>query len=168
MVSGARRRGGEGGCGDGAAKAKGSDEGATRVEGDDGSGGHGDGGRVTGMMLTERRGRGWRRLRRRHGKSCGARGEAKRARAEAATGATTATAMEAARRRRDGRSRTRRRGYWRLRARWRATRAHGERRELRNFGNIYACSGMWRHPTKAFQVCRIHSISKRTIRATLL
>ena len=36
MVSGARRQGGEGGCGDGAAKAKGSDEGAARVEGDDG------------------------------------------------------------------------------------------------------------------------------------
>ena len=58
MVLGARRRGGEVGCGDGAARAKGSDEGAARVEGDDGSGGHG--GRVTGMM-TERRG--WRRLR---------------------------------------------------------------------------------------------------------
>ena len=39
MVLGARRRGGEVGCGDGAAKAKGSDEGAARVEGDDGSGG---------------------------------------------------------------------------------------------------------------------------------
>ena len=60
MVLGARRRGGEVGCGDGAAKAKGSDEGAARVEGDDGSGGHG--GRVTGMMLTTER-RGWRRLR---------------------------------------------------------------------------------------------------------